>query len=375
VAPDLAIASIDVLPVDVELSDPFVISRGTLSVASLAYVRVVLADGTEGFGEIAPFTALTGETLEESIDMARLAAPDLVGESCADWEAHASGMMAAAPSQPSARCGLECAMVDALSRSRGVPLYEHWRDLGGEPALREHETDITLPILDAERVDELAAQWYARGFRIFKMKVGSDVDTDVRSVERLAGHHPDVSFILDANQGFDVAGARELVRALAAYTSRIRLIEQPVARDDLDGMAELRSGCPIPIAADESVFSLDDAKHVIAAHAADCINLKIMKSGLSETIAIARAARAAGLSLMIGGMMESRLAMSFSWSLVLATGWIEHLDLDTPLLMAADPLEGGYAYRGPMLTLWREPGVGMRPRTPGKGIATPGALA
>jgi hypothetical protein len=65
---------------------------------------------------------------------------------------------------------------------------------------------------------------------------------------------------------------------------------------------------------------------------------------------------------MIGGMMESRLAMSFSWSLALATGWIDYFDLDTPLLMADDPLEGGYGYRGPMLTLWTEPGVGIRPR-------------
>jgi L-alanine-DL-glutamate epimerase-like enolase superfamily enzyme len=142
---------------------------------------------------------------------------------------------------------------------------------------------------------------------------------------------------------------------------RLRLIEQPVAREDLDGMAELRAGCPVPIAADESVFTLDVARRVIAARAADCINLKIMKTGLSETIAIARAARAAGLTLMIGGMMESRLAMSFSLSLVLATGWIEHLDLDTPLLMAGDPLVGGYAYRGPVLTRWTDGGVGMRP--------------
>jgi o-succinylbenzoate synthase len=371
---DLTIQSIDIWPVDVDLSDPFVISRGAVSSAELAFVRVTLPGGVEGYGEIAPFTVLTGETREQSIDMARLAAQDLVGTSCAEWDAHGNAMMVAAPSQPAARCGLECAMVDALARSRGVPLYEHWSDLGGTPALREHETDITLPILEPARVDELAAQWYARGFRIFKMKVGSNLDADVRSVERLAGRHPDVTFILDANQGFDVAGARELVRALAGYATRIKLIEQPVARDDLDGMAELRSGCPIPIAADESVFSLADAKRVIAAHAADCINLKIMKAGLAETIAIARAARAAGLSLMIGGMMESRLAMSFSFSLVLATGWIEHLDLDTPLLMADDPLEGGYAYRGPALGLWTEPGVGMRPRLPGKGIATPGPV-
>jgi L-alanine-DL-glutamate epimerase-like enolase superfamily enzyme len=109
------------------------------------------------------------------------------------------------------------------------------------------------------------------------------------------------------------------------------------------------------------VVSLSDARRVIELRAANCINLKIMKTGLAETIAIARFARVSGLSLMIGGMMESRLAMSFSWSLVLATGWIDHLDLDTPLLMAHDPLEGGYAYNGPRLTLWEEPGVGIRP--------------
>ncbi len=357
----LIIASIDIRPVDVELSDPFVISRGAVSTAAIAYVRVKLADGSEGFGEIAPFTALTGEIRVRSIATAKELSALLIGCSCADWESLGAIMHGVAAAEPAARCGLECAMVDALARARGETLFEHWRTLGGTPALREHETDITLPILEETRIDELAAQWHARGFRIFKMKVGSDVDADVRRVERLARIHPDVQFILDANQGFDLAGARELMRALSFLASRIRLLEQPVAREDLEGMAALKADASISIAADESVFSLEDARRVIEHRAAHCINLKIMKTGLSETIAVARAAKAAGLSLMIGGMMESRLAMSFSWSLVLATGWIDHLDLDTPLLMAHDPLEGGYAYRGPMLTLWTAPGVGMRP--------------
>jgi L-alanine-DL-glutamate epimerase-like enolase superfamily enzyme len=359
--PRLIIAEIDVKPVDVELSDPFVISRGAVSTAALAYVRVHLADGVDGFGEIAPFTALTGETRARSIAAARDLSVMLTGCSCADWESLSVIMHNIAPHEPAARCGLECAMVDALARSRGETLFDHWRALGGTPALREHETDITLPILEEARIDELAAQWYSRGFRIFKMKVGSDVDADVKRVMRLASNHPDVEFILDANQGFTVAETRELVAALSPLSRRVRLIEQPVPRDDLDAMAALTADKSVPIAADESVFTLDDARRVIATKAADCINLKIMKTGLSETIAIAQAARAAGLTLMIGGMMESRLAMSFSFSLVLATGWISHLDLDTPLLMARDPLEGGYSYRGPKLSLWNGPGVGMRP--------------
>jgi len=357
------IESIAVWPVDVPLSDPFVISRGSLSVASVAFVRVRLVDGTAGYGEVAPFTALTGETRERSIEAVRRMAAGLAGASCADWEKHARALRDAEPAEPAARSGIECAMVDALARSRRLPLFAHWRALSGSPDVRERETDITLPILDDARVDALAEQWHARGFRIFKLKLGGDLDADVRRVERLAARHPDVSFILDANQGFDLAGARECVRALTLHHARVDLIEQPLPRGDLDAMAELRSGCSIPIAADESVFSLEDARRVIAAGAADCINLKITKSGLAETIAIARAARAAGLTLMIGGMMETRLAMSFSLALVLALGWIDHLDLDTPLLMSEDPVAGGYAYRGPMLAPWHEPGVGARPRT------------
>ena len=359
--PRLTIAGVDVKPVDIALSDPFVISRGAVSTAALAYVRVRLAGGVEGFGEIAPFTALTGETRARSMVTAKELALMLAGCSCADWESLSVIMHNIAPHEPAARCGLECAMVDALARARGETLFDHWRALGGTPALREHETDITLPILEEARIDELAAQWHGRGFRIFKLKVGSDMDADVRRVERLATRHPEVEFILDANQGFDLKGAREFLQAVAPLSRRIRLIEQPVRRDDLEAMAALRADGSIPIAADESVFTLDDARRVIHHQAADCINLKIMKTGLSETIAIARMAREAGLTLMIGGMMESRLAMSFSYSLVLATGWISHLDLDTPLLMAHDPLEGGYTYRGPMLSLWKEPGVGMCP--------------
>jgi len=360
--PRLDIASIHVTPVDVGLTDPFVISRGAVSTAALAFVHVRLAGGVEGFGEIAPFTALTGETRARSMATAKQLSALLLNCSCADWEALAGIMRGVAQQEPAARCGLECAMVDALARARGETLFDHWRALGGTPARHEYETDITLPILEDARVDDLASQWYARGFRTFKLKVGHDVDADARRVERLARRHPDVAFILDANQAFDLTGARAFVRALSPHAARVRLFEQPVARDDLDGMAALTADTTLPIAADESVFTLDDARRVIARRAADCINLKIMKTGLAETIAVARAARAAGLSLMIGGMMESRLAMSFSWSLVLATGWITHLDLDTPLLMGDDPLEGGYAYRGPMLTLWEAPGVGMRPR-------------
>src|SRR5438046_10753739 len=101
----LNIASIDIVPVDVALSDPFVISRGAGSPAALAYVRVRLAGSVDGFGEIAPFTALTSETRARSIATARELSMMLTGCSCADWESLSVIMHNIAPHEPAARCG------------------------------------------------------------------------------------------------------------------------------------------------------------------------------------------------------------------------------------------------------------------------------
>src|SRR5262249_49523281 len=121
--PRLTIDGFDVNLGDVELSDPFVISRGAVSMAALAYVRVRLADDVVGFGEIAPFTALTGETRARSIATARDLSVMLIGCSCADWESLSIIMHNIAPHEPAARCGLECAMVDALARARNETLF------------------------------------------------------------------------------------------------------------------------------------------------------------------------------------------------------------------------------------------------------------
>lgn len=131
-------------------------------------------------------------------------------------------------------------------------------------------------------------------------------------------------------------------------------------RDDLDSMAAIRRKTGIPVAADESVRSLADAKAVVARGAADYINIKVMKAGVAEAVEIAAFTLASGLKLMIGGMVETCIARGCSFSLVLGLGGFEVLDLDTPLLLAHDPIIGGYRYEGPRLQPWSEPGLGMQ---------------
>ncbi|MFM8445657.1 MAG: dipeptide epimerase [Methylococcus sp.] len=356
-SPTPKIRRIDVWPVDIPLTDPFVISQGSMASANNLYVRVSLEGDIQGYGEIAPFAALTGETRELSLAAAQELIPLLHDQPIDQYRRFSAVMTDQKPRQPAARCGLETALLDAWARWLGIPLWALW---GGEQVQPRH-TDVTLPLLDTARTLALADHWRQRGFKTLKLKVGSALEREIGLVRELARQHPDIDFIFDANQGFTRTEALRFIRAVSDLGFQTRLYEQPLARHDLPGMAWLRRQINVPLAADESVFTARDALAVVQAGAADVINLKIMKSGVLETLNIIAIARAAGLGLMIGGMVESRVAMACSWSIVLGMGGIEHLDLDTPLLMAMDPFTGGYAYRGPELSVWTSPGLGMAP--------------
>jgi L-alanine-DL-glutamate epimerase-like enolase superfamily enzyme len=349
------IERIDCWPTDIALTNPFVVATGSRSVAENLFIRVTLSDGSRGYGEAAPFPEVGGETRAAS-----LAAVSQLGRTMLGYPAHqfkniAKRLRERAPAQPAARCALETALIDAHCRARSLPLWALW----GGADLREHETDITIPIETPEKTLALARGWHSKGFRLFKMKVGNDVDMDVRRLEAVHRELPGVVFIGDANQGFSREGCLAFVRGVTRFGGRLLLLEQPLARQDLDGLAAIRRDTGIPVAADESVRSLADAQQVVAQQAADYVNIKIMKTGVMEAHEIALFTLGSGLKLMIGGMVETRIAMGCSFSLVLGMKGFEVLDLDTPLLLDCDPVMGGYRYTGPRLLPWREPGLGM----------------
>jgi L-alanine-DL-glutamate epimerase-like enolase superfamily enzyme len=195
------------------------------------------------------------------------------------------------------------------------------------------------------------------------MKVGKDVESDIRRLE--AVHHalPGISFIGDGNQGFSRQDCLTFAQGVKRFGGSMVLLEQPVVRDDLDSMAAIRRETGIPVAADESVRTLTDAQEVVTRDAADYINIKIMKTGVTEAVEIASFTKASGLKLMIGGMLETRISMGCSFSLVLGLGGFDVLDLDTPLLLVNDPVTGGYRYEGSRLQPWSGPGLDMNVET------------
>ncbi|MGH7254683.1 MAG: mandelate racemase/muconate lactonizing enzyme family protein, partial [Nitrospirales bacterium] len=325
------------------------------------FIRLTLQGGAQGFGEMAPFPEVGGEDRATCRLAAAQLAQCLLGQPATRYRKIARVLQERAPEHPAARCGLETALLDALCRQLGVPLWGFW----GGADVRERETDITIPIASLDRTVTLGREWHAKGFRILKTKVGVDVEQDIRRLEALHRALPDIAVVADANQGFTEEACRFFVKEVTRFGGTILLLEQPVSRDNPEGMAALRRDLDIPIAADESVRTLQDARQVVRRQAADVINIKIMKSGVLEGLEIAGFAQAAGLRLMIGGMVETRVAMGCSFGMVLGFGGFDFLDLDTPLLLADDPVSGGFRYAGPTLHPWTGPGLDLKPRTLG----------
>jgi L-alanine-DL-glutamate epimerase-like enolase superfamily enzyme len=349
------IEQVEFWPIDIPLTDPFIVATGVRLIAENVFVRISLGDGTCGYGEAAPFPEVGGENRASCLRSLSSLATLLIGQPVQAYRSLAQRMAEQEPGEPAARCSLETALLDAYCQTEKIPLWQLW----GGADVRPRETDITIPITTREKTISLARCWHDRGFRLFKMKVGKDVDEDIRRLEGVHRSLSGISFIGDGNQGFSLEECLTFAAGVRRFGGTLVLLEQPVARDDIEGLAAIRRQTGIPVAADEAVRSLGDARQVIERGAADYINIKTMKTGVVESVEIASFALRSGLKLMIGGMVESRIAMGCSFGLALGMKGFEVLDLDTPLLLSNDPVQGGYEYRGPYLRPWATAGLGL----------------
>lgn len=357
------VSRLTIQPIDVPMERPFGIAGGAQVVAENALVVVELADGTRGFGEAAPFPAFNGETRALAIEAAEAARPLVEGEDVRAWRRIAASLSKHAPTMQSgsARCAIETAVLDALARRAGMPL---WAFFGG--ATRALVTDVTIPTGSIEQAAREARERTAQGFSRLKIKIGSvgapPEDDDLGRVLAIHEAAPEAELMLDGNGGYTAEGALDLLAALRARGVTPILFEQPVPGPDLEGLGRVARDGGVPVAADESVTTAADAIRIAALGAAQVVNIKPMKSGVAEALAIALTARAAGLELMIGGMVEAKIAMGLSACLAAGIGGFAFVDLDTPLFLAGEPFVGGYAQRGEHLDLSPiEAGHGARP--------------
>jgi L-alanine-DL-glutamate epimerase-like enolase superfamily enzyme len=362
--PPTLVRSLRVAPLDIALRAPFGIARGAQETAANALVTVELSDGTLGWGEAAPFQAYNGETQAAAIAALSRAAAWLPGRDAADWRAIAADFRAwGGTGCGSARCALETALVDAVARRDGIPL---WKLFGG--AGTELRTDMTVTTGTPADAAEAARSIRRRGIRVIKAKVGGagGAAADLERISAILEAAPGSPLVLDGNAGMDRRRARELVGGLKARGIDPILLEQWLPAGDLEGMRALGAESGWRVAADEGVATAEDAARAVAAGAAAVFNIKLMKAGVAEALKVVSIAREAGIGLMIGGNIESVLGMSMSACFAAGLGGFEFADLDTPFFMAENPFEGGYSVDGDR--------VSVGPITAGHGVAPRGLL-
>ena len=344
---------------DIPLLEPFGISGGAQDVARNLLVTVELADGTRGYGEAAPFEAFNGETQEKAQAAVEAARSTIEGADAREWRRLAAAVRDVVDRVGSAQCAIETAVLDALTRQASMPL---WAFFGG--ASTRLETDMTITTGTVEQAARAARAIVERGIRIIKIKIGSgNLSFDIARVEAIHEVAPSAPLILDGNSAFSVDQALELLALLQERGVPVALFEQPTHKDDWDGLRQVTHWCGAPVATDESVSSAREALRVAQEQAAHVVNIKLMKGGIVEALDIAAICRAAGIRLMIGGMVESILAMTTSACFAAGQGDFRYVDLDTPMFLAENPFDGGFRQEGGILTLDHiTAGHGVTPR-------------
>jgi L-alanine-DL-glutamate epimerase-like enolase superfamily enzyme len=325
-----------------QLRTPFGLSYGPTETRQTCWLRLA---GDEGWGEeaIPPYYGVR-QADKEDYWMAQAGRIDPLPEGIAEV---AAWVGEAGPA--SARCALDMALHDRIARRQQVPLY---RSLG-LPIPPSLPTSFTVSIAAPDEMARQAAA--ATAFSVLKLKMGSNDDASRLAAVR--GARPDARLRIDANGAWVPEEAVRWARLLESYG--VELIEQPVARQDYDGLALVQASTDLPVVADESFQSYADLDRVAAAHLKG-INLKLQKiGGIAAALRAARRAGELGLKVMLGCMIETSLGTTAAAHLASLADW---LDLDAPLLIENDPFEGVYFDSTGCLRLPDRPGIGVERR-------------
>jgi L-Ala-D/L-Glu epimerase len=339
--------SLEFLPLNVELNEPFGIATGAHHAVHNVLVRLTLDDGTIGIGEAAPVPHISGETDHQVLAAAgavraRLASLDLSRYRYVS--AHLGELLS---ELPSARAGVEIALLDALTKRARLPL---WKFFGG--ATTELITDITIPTGTVAHAATSAARAQENGFLELKIKIGgSNVELDLQRIFAVAEAAPSARLILDGNTAFDVEEAICLIGELGRIGTRVVLFEQPVEAANIEGLREVEASTGVAVAADESLRSLDDLRQIVRLGGISAVNIKTAKFGVIQAWDLLQTAKSLGLQVMMGGMVETEISMTTSACLAAGAGGVRFVDLDTPLFLANSPCTGGFAQTGPRLDL------------------------
>jgi len=329
------------------LKHPFNIARVERSAAVEKEVLLVKIEheGRTGWGEAAP-VSYYGQSLD-SAEAALGRCEPLLGKDPFRIEEIHARLWREIGDQSATICAIDGALHDLIGKRLGIPVWK-WLGLSPEKApLTSFTIGIDEPDVIARKTKEAAE------YPILKIKVGTP--DDERILQAVRSVAPEKTLRVDANCGWTPENALERMRKVVEF--RVEFIEQPIAPEHNEAMAALRAARVAPLFADESCVKEADVTACVGRF--DGIVIKLSKcGGIRPALRMIHVARALGLKIMLGCMVETSVGIAAAAQL---GPLVDYLDLDGHLLLADDPFEG-LGGRGGRLTLNDRPGLGLSER-------------
>lgn len=341
----------------VPLRTPFKTALRTVESVEDVIVELHTDTGAVGYGEAPPTGVITGDTtgsiigaVHEHIKKA------LVGREVDEFEDRMKDLNHCIVKNTSAKAAVDMALWDLYGQLYQIPVYKL---LGG--SRKQIITDITVSVNSPEEMAEDAKKAVKRGYECLKIKVGSNPSLDVTrlmAVRKAVGDQ--IRIRIDSNQAWSPKQAVKLLNQMQENGLDIEFVEQPVKAHDFEGMKYVTERSYVPVLADESVFSPEDALKIMQMGAADLINIKLMKcGGIYNALKILSAAEVYGVECMIGCMLEAKVSVNAAVHLACAKQIITKIDLDGPVLCREDPVQGGAVFKEKEITVSDKPGMGI----------------
>ncbi len=355
-ARSMRVVAIEPILVDVPLRERVHGVHGTTAVQRSVLVRVEVASGAEGWGNVDPtpgYSHVSAEDIHRTVGS--LLSPALLGADAFNVNLALARMDGAVAQASEAKAAVEMALLDLKARALGLSVSAL---LGG----RVKET-VTLnawigTVPPAQAAGE-ARQWCERGFRTAKIKVAGP---DPGGVDRVAAVRAAVgdrmALRVDFNESLTVDEALAFIPQLEPY--ELTLVEQPIPRGDIAGLALIRRRIGVPLMADESVSSPAALVEIIRQEAADLVKLKVMKQGgLLRTLGMVQCAEAAGLRVVLGHGFGLTLS---TWAeaavAAVSPAVIDGCEAVGPLKMAGDVVIAPLRLDSGVIHLSDTPGLG-----------------
>ncbi len=352
----MKIQSIRTALLSATLKNPFITSLRRVDALQDLIVIIECENGMTGYGEGAPTPVITGETIGSMLATIEYIKPHLIGLEIEDFETILKIVHTLIVKNTTAKSALEIALYDLKSQSVKLPLYQM---LGGTQTT--FKTDITISMGEIDSMIADSQNAVALGYDTLKIKIGDNPKKDVERIKAIhASLNKDIKLRLDANQGWTAQESVELLLALEKHSIFAEFIEQPVPADDIEGLKYIKQRVQTPLLADESIFSLKDAKRLLDMQAIDYVNIKLAKTaGITQALSLADLAAEYDVKCMIGCMLEGPISVAAGVHVASAKAQsITMLDLDAVALLASHPVTTEVLFDESLIKLSDCPGLG-----------------